>query len=423
MVRIIGQMVYMLLALTGHKRFAREAFLFLKHHVTSSIELPPWIKRQFAYSEYWWGVDVMGMGVRFLSLLAALFSATTCADDYSDYGGLPVNFNREDNDPSLLTLSGRISHNYFRPFGIQGCPSACDCPIQWLNAIYCDNRDLGHVPFTLPRRTRYLYVQGNRIQHLPAAIFSNTTELKWLVLDRNEIGNEAIGNGVFSSLSQLENLYMNHNNLTEVPTLLPGSLKDLRLAHNRITNLSSEPFRDLVNLTILLLQGNQLSAIDGNQMKGLKSIVHLDLSNNHLAEFPENLPVTIQQLYCSRNALGSLPPGCFAQFERLLYLRLGHNSLDSDRLARDVFNVSSLIELDLGYNNFTSVPLVHQNLRYLYIEANRIDEFNVTSFCRRVSPVDYSQMRILRLDGNKLTYNQLPSDWIWCLRIIAQIYI
>lgn len=52
-----------------------------------------------------------------------------------------------------------------------------------------------------------------------------------------------------------------------------------------------------------------------------------------------------------------------------------------------------------------------------------LTEFNVTSFCRDVGPLSYSRMKILRLDGNKVTYHQLPADWVYCLRVLQKFYI
>ncbi len=49
--------------------------------------------------------------------------------------------------------------------------------------------------------------------------------------------------------------------------------------------------------------------------------------------------------------------------------------------------------------------------------------FNTTSFCREVGPLSYSRMKILRLDGNKMSPHQLPPDWVFCLRMLERIYI
>ncbi|GCC30830.1 hypothetical protein chiPu_0009284 [Chiloscyllium punctatum] len=88
-----------------------------------------------------------------------------------------------------------------------------------------------------------------------------------------------------------------------------------------------------------------------------------------------------------------------------------------------VSNIFRLIELGLSHNNFTSIPQDHEKLQYLYMEANQIREFNVSSFSHKVNPVDYSQLRILQFDENKLTYSQIPSDRVNCLREITEIIV
>ncbi|XP_078098068.1 lumican-like [Mustelus asterias] len=294
--------------------------------------------------------------------------------DYSDYGGIPVLFGDERGDPTVLSLRGRITSDYFRSFGVEDCPLECDCLNHWPTAMYCDNRALLHMPLTLPFRTQYLYLQGNCIKHLPEGVLKNMTALKWVILDRNRIRSKNIGKGVFGSLNQLENLYMNYNNLIDIPAPLPSSLRELRLAHNRITKLSQESFENLKNLVTLLLPRNRLTTINGGDLKGLKSVIHLDLSYNQLSVFPKNLPVTIQQLYCTNNLFETLPEDCFSQFQQLLYLRLSHNKLTNKGLAPNSFNLSTLIELGLSHNNFNSIPHVHKNLQYLYMEANQINE-------------------------------------------------
>lgn len=42
----------------------------------------------------------------------------------------------------------------------------------------------------------------------------------------------------FLKLENLECLYLQHNNLTSIPTNLPRSLKDLRLNHNKIEQVA-----------------------------------------------------------------------------------------------------------------------------------------------------------------------------------------
>lgn len=47
----------------------------------------------------------------------------------------------------------------------------------------------------------------------------------------------------------------------------------------------------------------------------------------------------------------------------------------------------------------------------------------MTSFCREVGPMSYSRLKVLRLDGNQMSYQKLPPDWMFCLRVLESIYI
>lgn len=69
--------------------------------------------------------------------------------------------------------------------------------------------------------------------------------------------------------------------------------------------------------------------------------------------------------------------------------------------------------------HFPSVSWPPGRITFLFCHP----EFNVSSFCRTVGPTSYSRMKILRLDGNKLEYHKLPPDWVFCLRVLHNIYI
>ncbi|XP_006628625.2 lumican [Lepisosteus oculatus] len=365
------------------------------------------------------------MGLPTFLLCLSVVGIRQCLGGYSDYdyGGIPVMINRLLGEPSVLSLRGRLDASWYRAVNAETCPLECDCPVHWPSAAYCDHRGLKAVPPALPPRTQYLFLQGNLISSLPAGVFANATLARWLLLDRNQLASDQVNSTALAQLPHLENLFLNYNHLTDVPSPLPGGLLQLRLAHNRISKITPGAFRNLRNLTLLLLQGNQLQTIGEAAFKGLQSVILLDLSHNQLKEFPEGLPPSIQQLYISNNSLSVLQERSLMGFGNLQYLRISHNRLQDKGIASNVFNMSSIIELDLSYNQLTSVPVVSETLQYLYLQANLIQEVNMTSFCRTVGPVDYSHLRVLRLDGNPLSYHQLPSDWVLCLRVLSNIFI
>lgn len=358
-----------------------------------------------------------------LVLLCVLdFASTTLVADM-DYGGVPLWINRLLDEPSVTSLQGRMDPAWFRANNPQACPQECDCPIQWPTALYCDHRGLADIPGQLPDTTQYLFLQGNNISSLSSSFLANITDLRWLILDHNQLQSDKLDQFALQNQTQLCYFFANHNHLQSVPSALPAGLKQLRLAHNQISSISPGAFQNLHNLTLLLLHGNRLQTIAEGDLKGLVSLNLLDLSGNWFSSVPRHLPPSVQQLYLSNNTFPGLDEDSFAGLLNLKYLRLSHCGLESSGIQQEVFNFSSLVELDLSNNKLTTIPTVPTTLQYLYLEANKIQEFNVTSFCREVGPLSYSRIKFLRLDGNKMSYRQLPYDWVFCLRVLESIYI
>nr|XP_061814274.1 lumican [Nerophis lumbriciformis] len=356
-----------------------------------------------------------------LSCVLAVASTTTLADE--DYGGVPLWIDRFLGEPSVLSLRGRLDAAWYRATGPRACPRQCDCPIQWPTALYCDHRGLTDVPEVLPAGTQYFFLQNNNISSLTASFLANVTGLHWLILDRNRLKSEYLDQGILQNQTQLSYLFANHNHLSSIPSNLPAGLKQLRLAHNQIGSIGSGTLDNLKNLTLLLLQGNVLKTIKEGELDGLLHLNLLDLSGNSFSSVPRHLPRSVEQLYLSNNSLSVIDEDSFMGFIDLKYLRLSHCQLQSGNTHAQAFNLSSLVELDLSHNRFTVIPMVPSTLQHLYLEANEIQEFNVSSFCREVGPLAYSRLKILRLDGNKMSYSHLPSDWLFCLRVIQSIYI
>ncbi len=167
---------------------------------------------------------------------------------------------------------------WFRAVNTQSCPFECDCPIQWPTALYCDHRGLTQLPSGLPSRTQYMFLQGNNITILGSGAFANATNLRWLILDRNQLLSEQLDIILFSNLTRLVNLFINNNNLTRVPVRLPSGLKQLRLAYNRIEKISEGAFQNLDNLTLLLLQGNRLTTIEEGDLKGILWFLYFSIN-------------------------------------------------------------------------------------------------------------------------------------------------
>ncbi|KAG5275224.1 hypothetical protein AALO_G00144960 [Alosa alosa] len=299
------------------------------------------------------------------------------------------------------------------------CPAECDCPPTFPVAMYCDNRGMKSVPF-VPSRMKYVYLQHNQITAVPDDAFANATNLVWLMLHENHIA--SVGKKAFAKMASLDRLYLNHNNLSKVPANLPSSLRDLRLEHNNITKVPPSAFAGMDNLTILLLNDNSFQDM-GAALKGLSSLTLLDVSGNQLKKVPEGLPEMLHQLYLESNAIDSIPNNFLGHFTQLQYVRMAHNQLTDKGIPANVFNVSGLVELDLSFNKLERIPTVSTTLEHLYLQANQIKEFSLGSFCSVVDVMNFSKLKVLRLDGNEISLQDVPTESALCLRMAAEIAV
>jgi len=183
------------------------------------------------------------------------------------------------------------------------------------------------------------------------------------------------GNGVkyknFIEIQQLPNydsiVYINcsNNNLTSLPSNLPGSVRELECSYNNLTSLPS-------NLP--------------------ESLQKLWCSGNNLTELPSNLPESLQELDCSNNKLTSLPsklPGA------LIYLYSYVNNLTS--LPSNL--PGSLQELECSNNKITSLPInLHElrNLTYCFYNNNEIEYIppQTTRFLNRLKNPGLTQPKL-----------------------------
>ncbi|KAM9845988.1 lumican [Aulostomus maculatus] len=334
-----------------------------------------------------------------IPLLAVFISLAVC--QYYDYDYQPA---------SMLGPSG------------PNCDRECDCPINFPSAMYCDNRKLKYVPM-VPTGIKYLYLQNNQIDEIKAGVFDNVTaDLRWLILDNNQITNAKIAKGTIDKLTGLEKLFFSYNGLTE-PVIPPSkALEELKITNNKLSKFPSGLLTDKENLTFVNVQNNELTSesISG-AFKGPKKLLSLDVSHNKLKKLPAGVPASLEILYADYNDIDGVAAGYLSKLPSLLYLRLSHNKLVDSGLPAGVFNVTSLVELDLSFNKLQSIPEINEALQQLYLQANEINKFDLASFCKYVTPSNFSHLKHLRLDANNITHNSMPPEFSNCLRVASDI--
>ncbi|XP_074481348.1 keratocan isoform X1 [Sebastes fasciatus] len=313
---------------------------------------------------------------------------------------------------------------------IQACPKECTCPPNFPRAVYCDNKALKSIP-NIPPHTWYLHLQNNLIEVLSADALRNATQLRWLNLNRNKINSKGVEEGVLSAMPHLVHLYMDDNLLNAVPSPLPASLEHLRLSRNHISKIPGRVFSGLNKLNLLDLQGNKLMDDDVTEvsLKGLNNLVQINLAKNQLTSMPLGLPPTTTQLFLDGNNIEKIPDDYFKGLPKVAFVRLNHNKLVNGGVPKNVFNVSSILDLQLSHNQLTEVPFISSDLEHLYLDHNNIKSVNGANICPvAVDDVDESvndsvpRLRYLRLDGNDIK-PPIPRDVILCFRFLRSIVI
>ncbi|XP_011868550.1 PREDICTED: slit homolog 1 protein-like [Vollenhovia emeryi] len=268
----------------------------------------------------------------------------------------------------------------------------------------------------LPRLTK-LRVDFCKIRYLPGGVFSPVHKLRSLAL-RTHNGDWStmmldLHRDALRGLTSLQHLDLADNNIWTLPSELfcpVQSLVSLNLTRNKLQDIMSLGFAEWIetctlNLEILDISNNDLSALpDGalsslrslsvlkvqdnvigsvgdNALAGLTSLRILNMSSNRLVALPPELfskTRELRELVLSNNSLTVLAPGLLDSLKELQELDLSNNGLTSPWVKRDTFSqLVHLVVLDLSFNALTKIDAsVFKglgSLQILKLEHNNID--------------------------------------------------
>ncbi|KAK2714542.1 protein flightless-1-like isoform X2 [Artemia franciscana] len=290
-------------------------------------------------------------------------------------------------------------------------------------------------------------------QQFPDGI-SEMRGLRWLKLDRDGISTipEALGR-----LQKLEHLSLAKNSLEKVHGELTelSCLRSLNLRHNRLkaSGVPSQLF-DLDELTTLDFSYNNLKDVPEGLEKA-KSLLVLNLSNNHIETIPSQLFVQVNDLIfldLSNNQLETLPPQT-RRLGNLQTLLLDNNPLANYQLRQlpslislqtlslqntqrtlsnipaNLDNLVNLAEINLSENNLTKIPdalFTLPNLKRVNLSDNvimelsvaidlwtKLEVLNVSRNQLQSLPASITKITTLRrvfVNENRLEFNGIPQD-------------
>ena len=208
---------------------------------------------------------------------------------------------------------------------------------------------------------KVLILSNNILTTLPPTVCQNLPRLKILKLDNNRLSN--LTSDIFKERCEQTLLMLNlsSNELINPPHDLfktTNKLKTLDLRQSRLIQLFKDSFSSLTVLEILYLGDNELPTLPHDVFSSLRRLYTLDLSGNVISSLPPDVFASLGRLNTldlSGNVISSLPPDVFASLGLLLILDLSGNLISS--LPHDVFASLGLLHtLDLSGNVISSLP-------------------------------------------------------------------
>uniref|UniRef100_A0A8C0IRH9 Toll like receptor 7 n=1 Tax=Chelonoidis abingdonii TaxID=106734 RepID=A0A8C0IRH9_CHEAB len=202
----------------------------------------------------------------------------------------------------------------------------CDVKVEASKAniiVDCSDRRLTEIPHGIPRNTTNLTLTINHIPNIYPTSFVHLDNLVEIDFRCNcvpvRLGPKdhvctrrlQIQNSSFATLTKLESLYLDGNQLSEIPRGLPPNLHLLSLEANSIFSITKENLSELGNVEMLYLGQNCYYRnpcnvsfeIEEAAFQDLRNLTVLSLKSNNLTYIPHNLSSTLKELYLYNNMI------------------------------------------------------------------------------------------------------------------------
>ncbi|XP_031756077.1 leucine-rich repeat-containing protein 7 isoform X6 [Xenopus tropicalis] len=221
------------------------------------------------------------------------------------------------------------------------------------------------------------------------------------VLDYSHCSLQQVPKEVFSLERTLEELYLDANQIEELPKQLFScqALRKLSIQDNDLSNLPTT-IASLVNLKELDISKNGIQEFPEN-IKCCKCLTIVEASVNPISKLPDGFTqlLNLTQLYLNDAFLEYLPAN-FGRLSKLRILELRENHLKT--LPKSMSKLAQLERLDLGNNEFTELPEgleLIQNLKELWIDNNSLQTLpGATGKLKQLIYLDMSKNRIESVD-------------------------
>ncbi|KAF4079319.1 hypothetical protein AMELA_G00191760 [Ameiurus melas] len=223
------------------------------------------------------------------------------------------------------------------------------------------------------------------------------------VLDYSHCSLQQVPKEIFSFERTLEELYLDANQIEELPKQLFNcqALRKLSIPDNDLSILPTT-IASLVNLKELDISKNGIQEFPDN-IKCCKCLSVVEASVNPITKLPDGFTqlLNLTQLFLNDAFLEYLPAN-FGRLSKLRILELRENHLKT--MPKSIHRLSQLERLDLGSNEFTELPEVLEqihNLKELWLDNNSLQTIpGSIGKLRQLRYLDLAKNRIESLDAD-----------------------
>ncbi|XP_037079539.1 toll-like receptor Tollo, partial [Pollicipes pollicipes] len=279
-----------------------------------------------------------------------------------------------------------------------------------------------------------LTLSDNLVSRLERRSLAGLRVLSRLSLDRNRLAH--IDDEAFGHARGLTELQLQGNRLRGLPPALGRlpRLQRLDLGDNGVVSLPAGALQPLSHLGFLRLAGNRLANVSAALLAGQRELTLLDLSRNEISSVESGAfdgATGLQAVRLDANRLSNVN-GLFAKLPALLWLNVSDNRIEffdyalipaelrwldlrknQLKVIGNFYNIESKIKLetlDLSHNQISSInrASVPDSIKYLILTSNQLTTVELGTFeaKSRLIRADLSSNQLSQLELKAIT---LPS--------------
>ncbi|XP_061844536.1 toll-like receptor 7 [Colius striatus] len=293
-------------------------------------------------------------------------------------------------------------------------------------SVDCTDRRLIEVPSGIPANATNLTLNINHIPHIYPTSFAHLQNLVEIEFrcncvpvrmgPKDRVCNRSpkIENGTFAVLTRLKSLYLDANQLLEVPRGLPMTLSLLSLEANSIFSIQKANLSELGNIEVLYLGQNCYYRnpcnvsfeIEETAFLELKKLTILSLKANNLTRVPPNLSPTLKEFYIYNNRIQVIEEQDLSGLHNLEILDLSGNC---PRCYNAPYPCTPCPKTTIEIHSKAFYSLT--NLRVLRLHSNSLQSIPSSWFknTRNLKELDLSQNFLIKEIADAQFLKLIPS--------------